>query len=337
MTNSEAVRIGFIGYGTWGPNLVRNFARTRGCAVAAICDCDEERLHLASQQYPSARLSNNYHDITTGSKIDAVVIATPVGVHAAPALEALRSGKHVLIEKPVTTSMEDAKQLAEEAEQRDLVLLVDHTYLFSPVLGKLRKIVAGGMLGEIRRFESLRTNACCGRKDVNVLWDLAVHDLSILHYVFEEIPVALSAITPGRRSQYPEDTGYITVFFENDMIAHIAVSWLSARKTRQITIVGNRGMLCYDDMASGDKLIFHNIADTLLGEWDVNACASRAHPVCTDDVEVLSLMAAYFRDCVQTKVCSISNGGFARRITGWLEAANRSALRGGQRISLKTR
>jgi predicted dehydrogenase len=224
------IGIGVVGYGYWGPNLVRNFASTVGAQVIAICDMDSSKLDRGKRLYPSVAITKSFRDLLTDSRIDAIAIATPVSTHYELALAALKAGKHVLVEKPLAQTSEEVRRLIEEAERRKLILMVDHTFLYTPAVKKIRDLIAEGSLGDIYYYNGIRASLGLFQSDVNVIWDLAVHDVSIIQYILNEAPVAVSATGASHVAGTPENMAHLTLFFQNSCIAHVVVStkkWIS--------------------------------------------------------------------------------------------------------------
>src|ERR1044071_7210190 len=215
------IRVGVIGYGYWGPNLVRNFMSAPDSAVTRVCDLREERIAPLRKLYPGIKTCSRPEELINDPAIDAVVIATPVSSHFELAMAALKAGKHVLVEKPLATRSDHARQLIDEAAQRKLVLLVDHTFVYTDAVRKIRELIASGELGEIYYYDAVRVNLGLFQHDVNVVWDLAIHDLSIMDYVLPEKPVAISATGISHVPGQPENVAYITLFFSSAQIAHV--------------------------------------------------------------------------------------------------------------------
>jgi len=248
------IGIGVIGYGYWGPNLVRNFAECPGAAVRAVCDTREARLALASRRYPGIAVTTSAAELFSRSDVDAVVIAAPVDRHFELAMSALRAGKHVLVEKPMASTSAQARQLIDEAAARRLTLMVDHTFVYTGAVRKMREMTEAGELGDIYYYDSVRINLGLFQHDVNVLWDLAVHDLAIMDYVLSERPVAVSATGLAHVPGKPENIAYMTMFFENSLIAHVHVNWLSPVKVRRTLLGGSRRMVMFDDLEASEKI-----------------------------------------------------------------------------------
>lgn len=248
------INVGVIGYGYWGPNLVRNFAETPGSQVVGVCDLRPERLSSVQARYPAIKTTTDYRELLTDPSIDAIAIATPVSTHFDLALQALQAGKHVFVEKPMTATSEQATRLVEKAERCNRVLMVDHTFVYTGAVRKMRDLVEKNEVGEIYYYDSVRVNLGLFQHDVNVIWDLAVHDLSIMDYVLRVFPVAVSATGMSHLSGQPENVAYVTLFFETNMIAHLHVNWLSPVKVRRTLVGGSLKMIVYDDLEPSDRI-----------------------------------------------------------------------------------
>src|SRR5438132_6612850 len=248
------VRVGLIGYGYWGPNLVRNFAEASGSEIVAVSDLQPDRLAKVKSRYPTVRTTTDYHDLLDDDSIDAIAIVTPVSTHFDLARQALEGGKHVFVVKPVAETTVQAAWLVDEARRRKRVLMVDHTFVYTSAVQKIRELVAGNHLGKIYYYDSVRINLGLFQHDVNVLWDLAVHDLSIMDYVLAQTPVSVSATglahVPGR----PENIAYMTMFFDGRLIAHVHVNWLAPVKVRRTLLGGSRRMIVFDDLEASEKI-----------------------------------------------------------------------------------
>jgi predicted dehydrogenase len=262
------INIGVIGYGYWGPNLVRNFSEIPEAQVKTVSDFNTERLAKVQSRYPSIQVTTDCRDIFTDPKIDAVAIATPVSTHFDLAMAALKAGKHVLVEKPMTTSSTQAMRLIEEAQRRNLVLMVDHTFVYTGAVRKMRELVANNGLGNIYYYDSVRVNLGLFQHDVNVIWDLAVHDLSIMDYVLQTRPYAVSATGISHIAGEPENIAYLTLFFDGNLIAHINVNWLAPVKVRRTLIGGNQKMIVFDDLEPSEKLKVYDKGITINGDLE---------------------------------------------------------------------
>ncbi|HXF52639.1 MAG TPA: Gfo/Idh/MocA family oxidoreductase [Hyphomicrobiaceae bacterium] len=248
------INIAVIGYGYWGPNLARCVAETDGCNLAAVVDQSSAALARAGKRHPSAKLVENWPEVLADPAIDAVMIATPVDTHFEIGLAALNAGKHVLVEKPMTSNSREAATLVELAAKRKRVLMVDHTFVYTPAVQKIRDLIVEGSIGQIYYYHSTRINLGLFQRDVNVIWDLAVHDLAILDYVFDTRPVAVSASGAGHIQGAPENMAHIALFYPNGFVAHLNVNWLAPVKIRQTLIGGSRRMIVYDDLEPSEKI-----------------------------------------------------------------------------------
>ncbi|MCX6225981.1 MAG: Gfo/Idh/MocA family oxidoreductase [Bacteroidia bacterium] len=334
------IGIGVIGYGYWGPNLVRNFSEVSGSKVIAVSDLRSERLALAKSRYPTIKTMTNCHDLIADPAIDAVIIATPVSTHFDLAMRALDMGKHVLVEKPMTATAEQGIRLIERARKTNRVLLVDHTFIYTGAVRKMREFIQNGELGEIYYYDSTRVNLGLFQHDVSVIWDLAVHDLSILDYVLRVQPVAVSATGINHVSNAPENVGYMTLFFNSSLIAHINVNWLSPVKLRLTMIAGSRKMIVFDDLQPSEKIKVYdtgitvnkqpdNIYDMLIGYRTGDMWAPRF-----DTTEALRAEALHFIDCIDTDRDPDTNCEMGLRVVRILEAATKSIRDKGQLVAL---
>ncbi len=251
----ETVRIGVVGCGYWGPNHIRNFSalRVEGAEMVMAADFDAGRRARISELYPSVEVVDNGHHIIDNPDIDAVVIATPPSTHHALALRALNNGKHVLVEKPYVLDVSQAHELSAAAEAADLTLAVGHIFEYSAAVNAIREVIASGELGNVLYVRSLRVNLGLFQKDINVMWDLAPHDVSILRYVLGRTPTAVHAVGKAQVNPGVEDVVNLTLEF-GDLMATVIVSWLDPRKTREMTFVGDRKMLVYDDLSPSEKI-----------------------------------------------------------------------------------
>ena len=238
-----ATTIGVIGCGYWGPNLLRNFAENEAADLRWICDADEARLSAMGRRYPAAQTASNYHKLLDDPKLDAVAVVTPVSTHFQIAKEALLAGKHVLVEKPLTSTAREAEELVEIANRKARTLMVDHTFVYTGAVRKMKEIVRSGDLGELLYFDSVRINLGLFQRDINVLWDLAPHDLSIMDYLIERQPDAVSAIGSCHIEQGIENIAYLIMHFADDFIAHFHFNWLAPVKIRRTMIAGSRKMI----------------------------------------------------------------------------------------------
>src|SRR5918912_2644545 len=246
--------IGVIGCGYWGPNLLRNFSENEDARLRWMCDLDTKRLETFGRRYPSAKTTTDYRQLLADPQLDAVTIATPVSTHFNFAREALEAGKHVLVEKPFTANVREAETLIELAERERLTLMVDHTFIYTGAVRKIKEIVAGGELGELLYFDSTRINLGLFQRDINVVWDLAPHDLAIMDYILDRRPLSLTATGSCHVERGIENIAYVMLRFPNEFIAHFHFNWLSPVKIRRTLIAGSRKMVVYDDIEPTEKV-----------------------------------------------------------------------------------
>jgi predicted dehydrogenase len=256
------VNIGVVGYGYWGPNLVRNFFETPGARVAAVADLDPARRELAERRHPGLATTGDIDGLLADPQIDAVAIATPASTHYELGLRALQAGKHVWLEKPMTETSAQARELAQEAAQRDRVLLVDHTFIYTPAVRKMAALIASGEIGDVYYVDSTRVNLGLFQRDVSVICDLAVHDFAIMDHLLKRTPRAVSANGINHFPGTPENLAYVTLYYDGGTIGHINVSWLAPVKVRQILVGGSRRMITYDDLEPSEKLKVYDPAWT---------------------------------------------------------------------------
>jgi predicted dehydrogenase len=335
------IRLGVIGYGYWGPNLARAAAEADSTQIAGIADLSAAARDRAGRRHPSARLFADWHEMLADPAVDAVMIATPVATHFEIALAALRAGKHVLVEKPMADAAANAALLIEEAAKRTLTLMVDHTFVYTPAVRALRDLVTAGSLGDIYYYDSTRVNLGLFQHDVNVIWDLAVHDLAIMDYVLPgQQPVAVSATGLSHVPGKPENVAYLTVFFAENLIAHVNVNWLAPVKIRQTLVGGSRKMIVYDDLEPSEKIKIYDrgvavsddpqqIHDRLIS-YRVGDMASPA----LSAKEALITEVEHFAACIETGARPLTDGESGLRIVEMLTAASRSSRLRGQPIEL---
>ena len=335
------IGVGIIGYGYWGPNLARNFADQSNAAVRVVCDLRDQRRAAATRQYPHIRVTDQAAAVIADPSVDAVVIATPADHHFALGMAALRAGKHVLIEKPIASTADEAARLIDEAAQRRLTLMVDHTFVYTGAVQKMRELVDAGDLGDIYYYDSVRINLGLFQPDVNVLWDLAVHDLSIMDFVLERRPTAVSATGLAHVAGKPENIAYLTLFFEDRLIAHLHVNWLAPVKVRRTLLGGSKRMIVFDDLETNEKIKVYDRGIS------VNPSAENIHEMLvgyrTGDMwapklgltEALHVGAAHFIECVTTGKRPMTDGEAGLRVVRLLEAATTSMAERGRLVSLE--
>jgi predicted dehydrogenase len=339
MQNS-LVGIGVVGYGYWGPNLVRNFANSECSRVVSVSDLDPAKLATSRRLHPEIGTTRDFRDILQDHRVDAVAIATPVHTHYELALAALRAGKHVFVEKPLAPTSDQVRRLIEEADKRNLVLMVDHTFLYTPAVQKIRELVHEGELGEIYYYDSIRSSLGLFQSDVNVIWDLAVHDMSIIQYILNEEPVAVSATGSCHVSGAPENMAHITLFFQSSCVAHMSVNWLSPIKVRQTFIGGSRKMIVYDDVEPTEKIKIYDKGITLNGSLEKAhqlRIGYRAGDMWAPHLaakEALQTEVQHFVDCLRTGETPISSAQSGLKVVEILEAASRSIKEQGRPVRL---
>jgi predicted dehydrogenase len=311
-----------------------------GARVVALSDLRPERLALAERRYPSIKRTTDYRELLRDPAVDAVVIATPVSSHFDLTLEALQAYKHVLVEKPLATSSEQAERLIEEAERRQRILMVDHTFVYTGAVRNIREMVAGNALGDIYYYDSVRVNLGLFQHDMNVIWDLAVHDLSIMDYVLPVKPIAVSATGISNIQGQPENVAYITLFFPDRQIAHIHVNWLAPVKVRRTLIGGSEKMVVYDDLEPSEKVKIYDKGVTVsqrpeaVYEMLVSYRAGDMWAPRLDGAEALHTEAAHFIECILDQKRPETDGEAGLRIVRILEAATRSLNGRGQLMEL---
>lgn len=344
MNREKAVRnlinIGIIGYGYWGPNLMRNFIEIPKARVKTISDLDREMLAKAQLKYPTVQVTTDCRDIFTDPQIDAVAIATPVSTHYELALAALKAGKHVLVEKPMTFTSEQAFRLIDEAQRRNLILMVDHTFIYTSAVRKMRELVTHHELGDIYYYDSVRVNLGLFQHDINVLWDLAVHDLSIMDYVLPSRPYAVSATGMSHIPREPENIAYLTLFFEDNLIAHIHVNWLAPVKVRRTLLGGSQKMIVYDDLEPSEKVKVYDKGITLNGKSEnvyqmlIGYRTGDMWAPHLDMTEALRAEGLHFIDCIEHNERPITDGERGLQVVQILEAATHSMAKQGRLVEL---
>ncbi len=332
------LRIGVIGYGYWGPNIVRNFSGIDGAGVVAVCDVNPGTLDKVRKMYPAVRVTSDANDILDATDVDVVAVVTPVFTHHELAKKALLNGKHVFVEKPFTSSVGQAEELVEIAARKNLHIMVDHTFLFTGAVKKIKQLIDDETLGRLYYFDSMRVNLGLFQHDVNVVWDLAPHDLSVMDYLIKDKPLALSATGQDHYNGL-EDVAYVTIYFENNMIAHFNVNWLSPVKVRTTLIGGNKKMLVWNDLDADEKIkIYDKGVDVTSRESVYDLLVSyRTGDVLVPKVaqtEALKLEAEYFVDCINKNIVPINDGMAGLRVVRMLEAANASIKGKGTLINL---
>jgi predicted dehydrogenase len=298
------VRVAAVGCGYWGPNVIRNLDAVSGFDLRWVCDLDAERLRPVAARYPSARATTDLDDLFDDPSVDAIYLATPVSTHYDLARRALLQGKHVLIEKPLATTVQRAEELAELAAARHLTLMVGHTFVFSPPVRKVKELIDAGLIGQIYYVETTRVNLGLFQKDVSVLWDLGPHDLSILIYWLGEVPTQVSARGRSYLGEALEDVAFLTLEFPSGILAQVQLSWLAPSKLRRTSVVGRQKMIVYDDLEPVEKVkIFDRGVDrqpASFGEFQLTYRSGDILSPRVDPTEPLYLECEHFLECIRT-------------------------------------
>ena len=327
------IKIGIIGYGYWGPNLVRNFAETQGATVAAVADLSPKQLELVARRYPGVKTTTDFQDLLRDPSIDAIAVATPVSTHFELGMAVLRAGKHLWLEKPMTETSLQARQLIDEAEKRKLVLIVDHTFIYTGAVRKMAEIIRSGDLGRVYYYDSVRVNLGLFQRDVSVISDLAVHDFSILDYLLGEHPVAASASGINHFPGTPENLAYVTLFYDSGTIAHANVNWLAPVKVRQILVGGSKKMITYDDLEPSEKVKVYDKGVSFtddpqqIQEMRVGYRTGDMWAPKVSGAEALRVESEHFIDCIHNNKVPETDGRLGLRVVELIEATS-SSMRG---------
>lgn len=335
------VNVAVIGAGYWGPNLIRNFTATAGAKLVAVCDLSAERLAKVCAPYPAVEQVTDFTALVARKDIDAVAIATPVSSHYPLAKQALEAGKHVMVEKPMTATVAQAEELVALAAANQRVLMVDHTFAYTSAVRKIKSLITSGEMGRVLYYDSVRINLGLFQHDVNVLWDLAVHDLAIMDFALGMEPVAVSATGLSHLQGQHENIAYLTCYFAENVIAHFHLNWLSPVKIRRTIIGGDKKMLVFDDLEPSEKLKIYDCGASLQ-----SAPKERLHKALIDyrtgdmwsphldQSEALRLEAAHFVDCIENGKTPDTDGQAGLRVVRILEAANESLAKRGAPVQI---
>ena len=332
------IRVGIIGYGYWGPQIARNFQGVDDCEVAVICDKNPAAHQRIRRAHPQVEITCDTDAVLRAPDIDAVAVITPVWTHFELAKAALENGKHVFVEKPFTSTAGEAEELIELAARKNLTIMVDHTFLFTGAVRKIRNLIEDGTLGKLYYYDSTRVNLGLFQHDVNVIWDLAPHDLSIMDYLIDAKPEFLVA-TGQRHLNCHQDVAYITVYFNDNTIAHFNVNWLSPVKVRTTLLGGEKRMLVWNDLEADEKIKVYdkgveikngqNVYDLLVSYRSGDMWAPKI-----EQREALAAEARYFVDCIQKGEAPFNDGIAGLRVVKLLEAADRSLAGMGKAVHL---
>jgi predicted dehydrogenase len=336
----KIINIGVVGCGYWGPNLIRNFRALQDCRMKVICDQDLNRLKQLKSLYPEVQTETSFEKLLGDKSIDAVIVATPVRFHYKMAKAALEAGKHTFIEKPMASSSAECEELNELAAKNGLTLMIGHTFLYSSPVRKIKEIVSSGDIGQIQYISSRRLNLGLYQKDINVAWDLAPHDISIILYIMEQAPLSVNCrgnchITPGI-----EDVTNMALSFPNNQLATVQNSWLDPRKVREMTIVGTRRMIVYDDVEPLEKIkIYDARVDrpphyNTFAEFTYSYHYGDIYVPYVKQEEPLKVECQHFLDCINTGASPISNGQRGLELVRILEASSKSLKANGAPVYL---
>ena len=338
---AKSVNVAVVGCGYWGPNLIRNFRSLPDCKLKTMCDLNQQRLKHLHQLYPEVEMSSDFDSLLKDPQIDAIAIATAVRFHYPMAKASLLAGKHTFIEKPMASSVEECQELIDLAEKNGLVLMVGHTFLYSPAVRKIRDIVRSGDIGDIRYICARRLNLGLFQKDINVAWDLAPHDISIILYIMEDSPVSVNCTGSPHVSGKIEDVTTMYLSFKKHRSAIVHSSWVDPRKVREMTIVGSRRMIVYDDVAQLDKLKIFDARVETPPHYDTFADFHYAYhygdvyvPYIKQE-EPLKIETQHFLDCINRRAQPLTGGEQGLELVRILEAASRSLKHNGSVVELE--
>jgi predicted dehydrogenase len=332
------VKFGVVGYGYWGPNVVRNLDRLETAEVVAVCDKSPASRKKVAKAYPDVLVTEDSAELMSSPDIDAIAVVTPVWTHYELAKAALLNGKHIFVEKPFTSNAAQAQELIELAARRNLKIMVDHTFLFTGAVTKIKQLLDDGSLGKLYYYDSTRVNLGLFQHDVNVVWDLAPHDLSIIDHLIEQTPEAISATGQTHLNGH-EDVAYITVYFPDKVIAHINVNWLSPVKVRTTLIGGEKKMLVWNDLEADEKIKIYDKGVKVTsreGLYDllVHYRTGDMWAPQIEQVEALTRELSYFVDCIANDKTPVNDGEAGLRVVRMLEAANESIRKRGAVVRL---
>jgi predicted dehydrogenase len=334
------MKIGIIGIGYWGPNVVRNFLAQPQVKGVVCWDISENQLKRVKTKFPSVEIAASLEDLLKRSEVEAIAIVTPVSTHHALGMKCLEAGKHLLLEKPMAASSREADELIESAEKRGRILMVDHTFLYTGAVRKIKEMIDDGDLGDLYYFDSVRVNLGLFQHDTNVIWDLAPHDVSIMSYLINQKPVTVSAVGVSHFNGL-EDVAYLTVMFENNLVAHFHINWLSPVKIRRILIGGSKHMVVYNDMEASEKVKVYDkgvemrTAETVYQALVQYRIGDMYSPT-IDQTEALSLMTSEFISSIENGTKPVSDGIMGRDVVRILEASDLSMKLGGKHIEVRT-
>jgi predicted dehydrogenase len=337
------LKIGVVGCGYWGPNLIRNFTQISESEVVACADLKKKRLAHMKGLYPHLETRSDYHDLLGVDDIEAIVIATPPRTHFSIALDALKAGKHVFVEKPFAMSSDECEKLIDAARENGLCIMVGHTFVYTAAVNKIKEVIASGELGDIYYISTTRVNLGIFQDDINVVWDLAPHDVSILNYILDDTPDEVSAHGQSYIRANVQDVAFLHFRYPEEIIAHVHVSWLNPNKLRTTTVVGSKKMLVYDDVSSLEKIRIYDKGVTVqphydtFGEFQLSYRFGDIFIPRLDDSEPLKVACQDFIDSIRAKRKPLSSGENGLEVVRVIEASNESLENSGVAIPLRGR
>jgi predicted dehydrogenase len=334
------LKVGVIGCGYWGPNLIRNFTQNQNSVVPICADLSQDRLDHMKGLYPQLEVTTDYKALLARNDLDAVVVATPPDTHHAVTMEALNAGKHVYVEKPLAVNSAQSGEMVARAAELGLTLMAGHTFVFTAAVNKVKEVIDSGELGDIFYISTTRVNLGLFQQNINVVWDLAPHDVSILNYILDAMPERVSAVGHSYIRSDVEDVAFLTFGYPNDVLAHVHVSWLDPDKIRRTTVVGSKKMLVYDDISSLEKIRIYDKGVTVQPHYDTFGEFQLAYRFGDifipklDDSEPLKVACKHFLDCVANNEPSRSSGARGHEVVKVLEAAVDSIKQDGKMIAV---
>jgi predicted dehydrogenase len=336
--SERTINFGIIGYGYWGPNVVRNLDQLEGAKVLAVCDKSSAARKRINKSYPQIDVTSDPAELIASSKIDAIAVVTPVWTHYELAKAALENGKHVFVEKPFTSNVAQAEELINLAARKNLKIMVDHTFLFTGAVRKIKQLLDDDALGKLLYYDSTRVNLGLFQHDVNVVWDLAPHDLSIMNYLIQESPEAISATGQTHLNGH-EDVAFMTVYFPNKIIAHLNVNWLSPVKVRTTLIGGEKKMLVWNDLEADEKIKLYDKGVNVTSQEGVynllvNYRSGDMWAPKIEQGEALHRELGYFVECIQQDKVPMNDGVTGLQVVRMLEAASKSMRQRGALVYL---
>lgn len=334
---TKTIRVGVIGAGYWGPNIVRNLHEAPGAEAVAVADLSQERLEAIRKRFPAVRVTTDYHELLNDASIDAICVVTPVGTHRKLAEEAFAAGKHVFVEKPLARTVSDAEAIVRAGERAGKTLMVGHTFVYNPAVAVVKGILESGGIGEVHYLDSQRVNLGLHQFDINVLWDLGPHDVSIALYWLDEEPEWVQCTGACFVQAGIEDVVFLMIGFPSGAIAHAHLSWLAPSKLRTTIVIGSKKMVVYDDVQTVEKVkIYDQGVDKLEGdELRRSYRAGDIHSPRVPMTEALQVEMRHFIECVRDGKTPRSDGEAGLQVVRVLELAMRSLRSGGARVAYR--